>query len=149
LGINGVWISKGNDSYHYHINHSSICGLSDILIDTSNTHDTSENPDTKCTICKGILKSKQYINIHLEKLRNDAKESKFLQKYKTSPVDFLTRYLSSPENVPPTLKKLISDISKDIDEISIEDILSEGIIRSKIICKGEKFYPKIPGVIIQ
>lgn len=148
LGINGVWISKDNDTYHYHIGHSSICRLSDILRDISNTHDTSANPDTKCTICKGILKSKQYINIYLEKLRNDTKESKFLLKYKSSPVSFLTRYLSSPENVTPTLKKLIHDISKDIDGISIEDILSEGIIRSKIICKDEKFYPKNPGVII-
>jgi hypothetical protein len=148
LGINGVWISKDSTTHHYHINHSSICGLSDILRYISDTHDTSENPDTKCTICKRVLTSKQYINIHLEKSRNDAKESKFLLKYKTSPVDFLTRYLCNPENVPPTLKKLISDISKDIDGINIEDILSEGIIRSKIICKDQKFYAKIPGVIV-
>ena len=135
LGINGVWISKDGTTHHYHINHSSICGLSDILRDISNTHDTSESPDTKCTICKRILTSKQYLNIYLEKLRNDAKESKFLLKYKTSPVYFLTRYLNSPENTAPTLEELQHNILKAFSEINMKDVLADAIVNGNVIYK--------------
>jgi len=139
-----TWISKDSSEYHYYVNHHSICNSSDILQDMSYTYDTSENPDTKCLICKGILKSKQCINISLQKLRNEVKEAKFLQKYKTSPLDMLVRYMTNPENIPPfTLKKLVSSISSNIDGIDIKDILSEGIISGKILYKDGAFHPAI------
>ena len=72
------------------------------------------------------------------------REAKFLQKYKTSPVDFLLTYMTSPETPSQfTIPKIIHDISSNINGIDIKDILSDGIVRGVILCNNGAFYPAI------
>ncbi len=142
-----TWISCNNMEYHYYTNHSSICKLFDILKNPSQSYSTSENPDEKCPVCKAMLRSRQTIKISTDKIKHQVKEQKFLQKYRESPVGLITRYISSPENHPLTLKQISQNLSCEIDDIDIKDILADAIVQGKITCKDEKFYPIIPGVI--
>jgi len=144
-----IWISKDGAWHHYHTSHRSICGISDILQDMANTHDTAENPDTKCKTCIGILTSKGFFKVNLDKNRNDAREAKFLQKYRTSPVSLFVRYFTSPENrTPITLKRIRHELAGQFDGINTNDILSEAIVRGDIIHENGNFYPKSQGEII-
>ncbi len=141
-----TWISKGAE-YHYHTSHRCICNTSDILNNISKTHDTAENPDVKCKICVGILTSKGFFKINLEKNRNDAKHAKFLQKYRESPVHFMVRYLASPENNLITIQQIRHELTGCFDGININDILAESLVRGDVTCENGNFYPKCNGVI--
>lgn len=145
-----IWISKDNAEYHYHTSHRSICGTSDILYNVAKTHHTAENPDVKCTICIGIRTSKGFFRINQEKNKNMIQEAKFLQKYRTSPVSLLVRYLDSPENhsPPTTIQTIHNELTGSFDGINTNDILAEALVQDHIIHENGNFYPKCKGEII-
>ncbi len=145
-----TWIKKdGSVQYHYHTSHRAICHISDVLQDVAKTHHTAENPDVKCRICKGILRSRGFFRTTLEKNRNDVREAKFLQKYKESPVSFMVRYLASPENHhPTTIQKIRHELENQFDGINVHDILADAIIQGRVTEDNGNFYPKCNGEII-
>ena len=142
-----IWVSKDNAEYHYHVSHRAICGISDILQDVAQTHDTSENPEKKCTVCIGILTSRGFFRINQEKNKNMIKEARFVQKYRESPVSLFIKYLTSPENRITTIQKIRHELAEQFDGINTNDILAEALVHSDVICKDEKLYPKCKGVI--
>ncbi len=138
-----TWVSKDDAEHHYHTGHRSICGISDILQDMATTHHTAENPKTKCKTCMGILTSKGFFKINLDKNRNNVHEAKFLQKYRESTVGMLTRYLAAPENHKiMTMQKIRQELEGTFDGINVLDVLSMAIVSGDVKEKNGNFYPK-------
>jgi hypothetical protein len=118
-----VWVSK-NGTYHYHIGRISICRISDILNPVKKEYKTAIVPDTKCLVCKKMLKSGQFIK-NKEKKSNDHT----VKKYGLSLQDMLLRYMSW-DNTPKT----ISDMHNALHGISDspDDTISDLLVRRKI-----------------